>query len=436
MGLDAPEFFCGPGISCGGDFVNSISTFYLSRVLGSRVICEGQGNIGRIRDFIVDMNSVRPMVVAAKVKNSQGIRTLDFTKLQIDKTEGQYVITCSEAVDIGELSDNMQLLAKNVMDKQLVDIDGRKVVRVNDIRLAALSNGVYVVAVDVGMEGLLRRLGVAKPLKRLLKPFGWNIPGNLILWDEVAAVGSSHAGIKLAKEHSKLLTMHPSDLADIIEDLDHNAQLAIFSSLNEEQAADVLEEMETDAQISIIESISTERAANVLELMPADEAADLLDEMQEDKAEELLNEMESVTSDEIRELMEYPDNEVGSIMSTEFISFNENLTVGQTLEELRALKPESDTIYYLYVLDDEEKLVATVSLRDIVISEPLVMLKEIMNLKVIFAYDHDKINTLAEIITKYSLLAIPVVDEHSVMQGMVIIDDVVDTLLKSRRRRL
>jgi magnesium transporter len=416
--------------------VNSISTFYLSRVLGSRVICEGQGNIGRIRDFIVDMNSVRPMVVAAKVKNSQGIRTLDFTKLQIDKTEGQYVITCSEAVDIGELSDNMQLLAKNVMDKQLVDIDGRKVVRVNDIRLAALSNGVYVVAVDVGMEGLLRRLGVAKPLKRLLKPFGWNIPGNLILWDEVAAVGSSHAGIKLAKEHSKLLTMHPSDLADIIEDLDHNAQLAIFSSLNEEQAADVLEEMETDAQISIIESISTERAANVLELMPADEAADLLDEMQEDKAEELLNEMESVTSDEIRELMEYPDNEVGSIMSTEFISFNENLTVGQTLEELRALKPESDTIYYLYVLDDEEKLVATVSLRDIVISEPLVMLKEIMNLKVIFAYDHDKINTLAEIITKYSLLAIPVVDEHSVMQGMVIIDDVVDTLLKSRRRRL
>jgi magnesium transporter len=416
--------------------VNSISTFYLSRVLGSRVICTGQGNIGRIRDFIVDMNSVRPMVVAAVVKNSQGIRTLDFTKMQIVKADGQYMITCSEAVDIGELSDNMQLLAKNVMDRQLVDIDGRKVVRVNDIRLAALSNGVYVVAVDVGMEGLLRRLGVAKPLKSLLKPFGWSIPGNLILWDEVAAVGSSHTGIKLAKEHSKLLTMHPSDLADIIEDLDHNAQLAIFSSLNEEQAADVLEEMETDAQISIIESISTERAANVLELMPADEAADLLDEMQEDKAEELLNEMESVTSDEIRELMEYPDNEVGSIMSTEFISFNENLTVGQTLDELRALKPESETIYYLYVLDDEEKLVATVSLRDIVISEPSIMLKEIMNLKVIFAYDHDKINTLAEIITKYSLLAIPVVDEHSVMQGMVIIDDVVDTLLKSRRRRL
>jgi CBS domain-containing protein/sporulation protein YlmC with PRC-barrel domain len=416
--------------------MNTLSTFYLSRVLGSRVVGPGQGVLGKIRDFVVDMNSVRPKVEAAVVRNSHGTRTLDFSKLKIEKKNGQYVVVCSEAVETGELPENMQLLAKNVMDKQLVDIDGRKVVRVNDIRLAVLSNGVYVVAVDVGLEGLLRRLGVAKPLKGLLKPFGLSIPGNLILWDEVAAVEFSHAGIKLAKEHSKLLTMHPSDLADIIEDLDRNAQVAIFSSLDEEQAADVLEELETDAQISIIESISTERAANVLELMPADEAADLLDEMQEEKAEELLNEMESITSDEIRELMEYPDNEVGSIMTTEYISFNENLTVGQTLEELRRLRPESESIYYLYVLDDEERLVATVSLRDIVISEPSVMLKEIMNTKIIFIYDHDKINSLAEIITKYSLLAIPVVDEHSVMQGMVIIDDVVSTLLRSRRRRL
>jgi magnesium transporter len=174
----------------------------------------------------------------------------------------------------------------------------------------------------------------------------------------------------------------------------------------------------------------------VLELMPTDEVADLLDEMQDEKAEELLNEMESVTSDEIRELMEYPDNEVGSIMATEYISFNENLTVGDTLAELRRLKPESDTIYYLYVLDNSERLVATVSLRDIVISDPEVRLKQIMNTKVIYIRDTDNINLLADIIAKYSLLAIPVVNEESVMLGMVVIDDVVSTLLKSRRRRL
>jgi magnesium transporter len=416
--------------------MNSVSTFYLSRVLGNAVISDTGENLGRIRDFVMDVNAVRPRIIAARVKCGRDYRLLDFSGFTIEKSGGQYIIKCSDPAEPGELPENTMLLAKHVMDRQLVDIDGRKVVRVNDVRLAVLTGGVYVVAVDVGIEGLLRRLGVAKPLKSVLKLFGLSLPGKLILWDEVAAVEFQHTGIKLSKEYSKLMTLHPSDLADIMEDLDRNVQFAIFASLDEEKAADVLEELETDAQISIIENLSTEKAADVLELMPTDEVADLLDEMQDEKAEELLNEMESVTSDEIRELMEYPDNEVGSIMATEYISFNENLTVGDTLAELRRLKPESDTIYYLYVLDNSERLVATVSLRDIVISDPEVRLKQIMNTKVIYIRDTDNINLLADIIAKYSLLAIPVVNEESVMLGMVVIDDVVSTLLKSRRRRL
>lgn len=416
--------------------MNSVSTFYLSRVLNNTVVSESKANIGKIRDFVVDVNAVRPKVIAVRVKTGREYRLLDFSSFTIEKSGGQYVIKCGDIAELSEMPENSMLLAKHVLDRQLVDIDGRKVVRVNDVRLAILTGGVYVVAVDVGMEGLLRRLGIAKPLKVILKPFGLSLPGKLILWDEVAAVEFSHTGIKLAKEYSKLMTMHPSDLADIMEDLDRNVQLAIFASLDEERAADVLEELETDAQLNIIENLSTEKAANVLELMPSDEVADLLDEMQEEKAEELLNEMESVTSDEIRELMEYPDNEVGSIMATDYISFNENLTVGDTLAELRRLKPESDTIYYLYVLDNSERLVATVSLRDIVISGQDVRLKDIMNTKVIYIQDTDNINLLADIISKYSLLAIPVVNEESVMLGMVVIDDVVSTLLKSRRRRL
>lgn len=416
--------------------MNSVSTFYLSRVLGNTVYSDSNASLGKIRDFIMDVNAVRPKVIAVKLKAGRQHKMLDFSNFEVDKSGGQYVIKCSVPVEISEMPENSMLLAKHVMDRQLVDIDGRKVVRVNDVRLAELTGGVYVVAVDVGVEGLLRRLGIAKPLKWIMKPFGLSLPGKLILWDEVAAVEFSHSGIKLSKEYSKLMTMHPSDLADIMEDLDRNVQLAIFASLDEERAADVLEELETDAQINIIESLSTERAADVLELMPSDEVADLLDEMHEDKAEELLNEMESVTSDEIRELMEYEDNEVGSIMATEYISFNENLTVGEALAELRRLKPESDTIYYLYVLDNSDRLVATVSLRDIVISDSDVRLKHIMNSKVIYIHDTDNINLLADIISKYSLLAIPVVDEESVMLGMVVIDDVVSTLLKSRRRRL
>jgi magnesium transporter len=414
--------------------MSPLSTFYMSRVLGNRAYSE-RGYIGRIRDFIVDMAAIRPKIIGVSIKSGSKTRILDFDYFKIEKIKGQYEVRCTQEQELSALSANTLFLAKNVLDRQLVDIDGRKVVRVNDIRLAELAGGIYTVAVDVGIEGILRRLSMAKPLKMLLKPLGLSIPGKLILWDEVAAFDYTHMDIKLSKEYSKLLTLHPSDLADILEDLDRYAQIAIFASLDEEKAADVLEEMEPNVQVSIIESMTTEKAANVLERMPTDEVADLLDEMQEDKAEELLNEMESETSDEIRELMDYPESEVGSIMSTNFISFNENLTVMETLEELRSLKPESDSIYYLYVLDDKGKLIATVSLRDIVVSNQELSLRQIMKTKVIYIYDDDNINSLAELISKYSLLAIPVVDRELVMLGMVIIDDVVNTLLKSRRKR-
>jgi Mg/Co/Ni transporter MgtE len=169
--------------------------------------------------------------------------------------------------------------------------------------------------------------------------------------------------------------------------------------------------------------------------MPADEVADILDDLEKEKVEELLDEMEDTASDEVRELMEYPDNSVGSLMTTDFFSFNENMTVDDTLKELRRLKPPSDTIYYLYVLDDQEHLVATVSLRDLIVAEPSTTLSEIMNRKVIKVNDNDRIDSLAEIISKYNLIAIPVIDQEQKMAGMVIIDDVVFTLLKTRRRK-
>ena len=411
-----------------------VSTFYLSRIIGNRVF-ENNKAIGKLQDLIVDVNFIRPKVIAAKVKIGNKIRIIDFSNFSILKEKGQYVLECNNVNGITVVGENTLFLVKHVLDKQIVDMDGRKLVRVNDIRLAILSNGIYSVAVDVGIEGLLRRLGVAKPIKKILKPIGKSIPSQLILWDEVEAIDFFHAGIKLSKAYSKLSTLHPSDLADIIEDLDSKTQFAIFSSLDDEKAADVLEELETDAQISVLESLSIEKAADVLERMPADAVADILDEMEDDKAEELLSEMEVEASEEVRELMEYPENTVGSLMTTDFTSFNENMTANDIITELRRLKPESDMIYYLYVLNDSGKLVATLSLRDLIVANPETQIKDIMNENIIYVLDYDKIDSLAEIISKYSLLAIPVVDDSMEMVGMVVIDDVVFELLKRKRRR-
>ncbi|NMC63808.1 MAG: magnesium transporter [SAR324 cluster bacterium] len=413
----------------------AISTFYFSNMQGSDVHFETQKVKGRLQDFVVDASTIRPRVTAARVRLGWQSILIDFSCMSVSKEENECIIRCQHIIEPTQKTAKPLYVAKHILDKQIVDIDGRKVVRVNDIRFAALSTGLYIVAVDVGFEGLLRRLSLARPMEKILNVFGKNLPGNLILWDDVATINPSHEGLRLSKAQAKLSKLHPSDLADILEDLDHNTQAQVFASLDEENAADVLEELEPEAQINVIESLSAEKAADVLEKMPADEAADILDDLDEVKAEELLSEMEQEASQEIRELMEYPENTVGSIMSTDYVSFNENMTIDQTIAELRRLKPDSDSIYYLYVLDDEGKLVASISLRDLVTNDPDICLKEIMDRQVIKLEDYDEIDTLAEIIGKYNLLAVPVVDKNSKMMGMVVIDDIVAALLKTKTKR-
>ncbi len=413
-----------------------VSTFYFSRIFGNKVYSPSGSTIGKLMDLVVEVDYKRPKVSAVRLKTSGGMLTLDYSRFTIEKTLGQYRIQCSDLVDYPLDGKNILYLSKNIQDRQIIDMNGRKLVRVNDLRLSTLANGTYLIAVDVGFEGLLRRLGVAKPLKILLKPFGGSLPSRMILWDDVEAVDFGHAGIRLSKDYSNLEKLHPSDLADIIEDMDRNTQIAVMSSMDEEKAADVLEELEPDIQRSVLENLPLDKAADLLEKMPADEAADILDELGDEKVEELLQEMQGDASDDIRELMEYSDNTVGSFMSTDYISFNENQSVGEAIQELRRLKPEADTIYYLYIVNAADQLVATVSLRDIIVAEPETLLRQIMNVNVLFVQDEDKMAILDEIITKYSLLAIPVVDAGKTMQGVVIINDVMHNLVRNRRRRM
>lgn len=410
--------------------------FYLSQLIGKRITLSDGGNGGTIRDIVVDLAYIRPKVVGVEVKQGQSRRLIDFSTLTIVKARNRFMVFGGELQALEKEPESKFYLMKHIQDKQIVDMNDRKLERVNDVRLASLSTGTFVVAVDVGLEGLLRRLGVGLLFTRLAALFRASLPSRLILWDDVEAINLSTLGIKLSKAHSKLSTLHSSDLADIIEDLDNKSQAAVFAALDEAKAADVLEELEADAQVNILESLPVEKAADMLEKMPADEVADILDELHEEKAEEILDEMDNAASEEVRELMEYPDDTVGSLMTTDFISFNENMNVDQILGELRRLKPESDTIYYLYILDDEEHLVATVSLRDIVISDPHVQIRQLMSRQVIFVKDNDPLDSLGVIISKYNLLALPVVDPQMKMVGMVIIDDIVFHLLKSRKRKI
>jgi magnesium transporter len=420
------------------------TTFYLSQILGKKFISPEGKILGVIRDFLIDTaipaglehEPLRPRVIAVKVKVGNITTTYDFATFEVKRFKRKLKVTCYEVHETSEQDCPTCLwLNENIQDKQIVDMNGRKLVRVNDVRMVMIPSGTYAIAVDVGIEGLFRRIGIGRFLETALDPMNVSIPGKMILWDDIEAVDFSNSSIKLSKSSSKLHTLHPSDLADIIEDLDRATRTSVFASLDEEQAADVLEELEPKAQIEIAESLPVEKMADLLEKMPADEAADLLDVLEEEKAIKILDEMEKESSEEVRELLEYPDKAVGSIMTTDFLTFREDMTVEETINEIRRMQPEPSNIYSIFVTDKNNKLVFAISLMELIIANPSLKLREITKQKPMAVFDHDKVGSLADLVSKYNLLAVPVINRNMELEGVVVVEDIVEDLLKRRKTR-
>jgi magnesium transporter len=422
--------------------MTAITTFYLSGIIGKEAFENDGAAIGVIKDLLINSipgvsnGSDRQAVTGVKLKIRGETRFYSFAFFRVTKAREKVNVTCSELHELksGEVNNGL-LLVENILDKQIVDLNGRKLVRVNDVRLVTLSQGTFPLAVDIGIEGLMRRLGISQPFKKFLSLIKVNLPAKFILWEDVQAIDFSNLNIKLSKSYAKLQTLHPSDLADILEDLGKKSSMTVFSALDEEKAADVLEELEAHAQIHILENLPLEKAADVLDKMPADEVADILDELEKEKAEMLLDEMEAETSQEVRELLEYDNDTVGSIMTTDFISFSATTTIDNILKQLRSMKPEDDELYNLFVTVPKEKLIGSFTLRDLVVADPKLTVSEIMKSEPVKLFDDQDIEDIAEIVSKYNLLAVPVINKDYQLQGMVVIDDVVEDLISERRTR-
>ncbi len=421
--------------------MTSLVPFFLSRIIGVKVYNPEGILVGMVKDLLIESEPTpgqvsvrRPSVQGITLKTNGKVHNYSFEHFDVSKIKGKLKIVCHRLEELPEIKSEQSIpLGELVLDKQIVDIEGRKVVRVNDVRLAKINNGTFAIAVDVGAEGLLRRIGISKPVKSLFSLFHIPVPSKFILWDDMEAIDYSNLSIKLSSTYSKLNTLHPSDLADIIEDLDYRSRQSVFAALDEERAADVLEEMEPRAQVKLIEGIPVEKAADVFEKMPADEVADILDELEDERAERLLEEMEAESSQEVRELLEYEDDEVGSIMTTDYVTFREDQTLESVFEQLRELKPEADALYNYFIVNEKEELVGTISFRDIIVSEPSVRVHEVMNDDPIYLYDTEKMDDIAELVSKYNLLGIPVVNEEKQLEGMIVIHDIIEDLINKRR---
>ena len=326
------------------------------------------------------------------------------------------------------------LLGKDVLDNQLIDVDGKRVVRVNDVQLIEVGDVWRVTGADVTLAGFMRRL----------MPqgfYGSDRPVEVIDWADVGylATDTATVTVQLKSSKDKLSRLHPVEIAQLAETLSPIHRTEVVESLDDEIAADTLEEMSTEAQARILEEMDEERAADILEEMSPDDAVDVLDEMDEDKAQELFDLMEDEERADVAELMPYEHDTAGGLMTTEFIVFPKDLTAGQAIARLREMAETPNMIYYLYVIEEEGawKLRGLISLRSLILADPTAKLGDVMRTEFRYAHPSDSVEEVAQTISEYNLLALPVVDDEGDIAGIVTVDDAMEVLLpKNVQRRL
>ena len=408
---------------------------YLSQAIGRPVRDRNDEPIGKVADLIVALGNQYPPVTGLVVETDRRRIFLPWTSVEYLDASGAKLGTRTIDIDKFRQRADEILLRADLMDKQIVDIDGRKVVRVNDLRLDEIEGQLHLVAVDVGAAGLLRRLGMEGGFRVLARNLRLPVPERYIDWEDVDPVETSVASIKLRVPHQGLAELHPADLATILDQLAPRDRAGILASLDDEAVADAMEEMEPDSQVEVLEDLTPERAADILEEMSPDDAADLVADLDEATRDRILAHMESAEKAEVQELLGYPEDSAGGIMTTEFVAVPEHLTAAQTIDRLRELEPDAETIYYVYVTDDDDRLVGVLSLRDLIVAAPSAQIAEVMirePVAVAILADRDDV---AEIVARYNLLAVPVVDEEDRLVGIVTVDDVVEAVVPDSRKR-
>ncbi|MBV8433748.1 MAG: magnesium transporter [Candidatus Eremiobacteraeota bacterium] len=252
----------------------------------------------------------------------------------------------------------------------------------------------------------------------------------MIAWDSVAPIREPNpAQIRLSVKESKLARLHPSELAEIIGDLSAREAVAVVQQLDDETAADAFEHLDADTQKTLIEDIGTERAADIIEEMDADDAADLLAELPEEQQTELLAEMSHYTAEELRELVKYAEDSAGGLMTTDYVWIYPHRTTEATIRKIREIAPASEFIYYLYVLDKEDRLLGTLSLRTLLLALPTAFIDRIMDTDIVSVHPNASAVEVAAAIAKYDLLAIPVVTDDGKLVGIVTVDDAIDAIM-------
>ena len=409
---------------------------FVSELLKKPVLDPKGDELGRLKDFVVIKGDPLPCVSALILEEKKKQYCLEWENVGIFNKRIVSSKVYSPRVAPYEPSDEILLIVRDIFDKQIVDADGAKVVRVNDVQLEGQDNDACVSGADVGIRGILRRLGIERRSEKIYHLLGKSLPQNIIRWSFIQPLEPRLSKISLTIPRQMISAMHPADIADIISKVPHEQGISLFKGLAPSVAAEALPELDPDLQKAIIEDVDKDYATDVVERMPPDEAADLIADLETDKARELLESIEKEEAQDIQELLAHEEDTAGGLMTNQFIAYTSDITVEEAFEKFRMDAHEVETVYYIYIVEDE-KLIGITTLKDMLLSAPNVPLSSIMETKLKTVTPDENQQVVAEMISKYNLLTIPVVEEDGELLGIITIDDVIEILLppSSRKKR-
>ncbi len=391
--------------------------------------------VGKVKDAIAVKGDPLPKIAAIIIERRKQLYRIRWEDINL--LNRRIISTYLDAASLNEytMNDEDLLLVRDVLDKQIVDANGAKVVRVNDIKLEGYNNDAVLVAVDMGIRGILRRLNVERRSEKLLKLFQVSLPFNLVSWNYIQPLKPKLKTITLTVPRQLISELHPADIAEIISQVPREEGANFLKDLDVETAAETLSELKPEVQADMISAMEAGQAADIIEEMSPDKAADVLGDLPEEKTTEILEHIEKEEALDIRELLGHEEDTAGGIMTNEFVAYPPHITVKEAIERFKQDALEMESVHYIFIVDGAEKLEGVTSLKEMLLADPSARLSDIMETKLkTVTPDADEM-TVAEIVSKYNLVAIPVVGNNGVLLGIAKIEDIIDRILPPAAKR-
>lgn len=403
-----------------GNIVYEKPGIFVGEILGNPIMEPSGKKGGVLYDLLIDFEEAFPEVTAIIVRSGNNFLKIPWK--DVEMFNRRFVVSKTEVKNWNTYlqSPNDLFIRKNILDKQIIDINGAKVVRVNDIKLAEMRGKFFVVAAEIGIAGIIRRLSLEKFFRVLrIKP-----SSKLLPWHFFKPLEPTVSRLTLSVTNAMLKEMHPADIADIVEDIPESQRVWFIEHLPAEMIADVLEELEPIYQAGIIEGLKSEKAKDVIANLEPDKAADIISNLSDATAKKLLSYMDKRDARNVEELLQHPKRRAGGLMTPDYISFPPDTSVGEAIEEFKEKAKEIEAVYYIYITEGEV-LKGVLSLRELLLAEREKKLSDIMTINVKFCTPDTHYKEVSEMMATYNLIALPVIEEGKFL-GIVTVDDILE----------